>query len=299
MSGVDANVDQPAALPTPAAVAESMTTAEPEAQLPAAEPCAYLHPEIGAALDLGAGPPGMVHRRLAEFPGETQQAMADALGIRRHMVTWSVAALALLKDPDAVPASQTTARCVRAQLSGFLDRHDEALGDEARTIVSDLVDLCRASEAAAAARQQQVAEDAAERGTYVTGVYVYTLAHYLNHPVAPAEDDFSSDRTLLKVGMSSVDAHQRVRRQSNTGLPEPPMLLRVYACGDDDAQEMERSFHRLLDAFGHGSRRQRGAGKEWFLTSLDALDELADVLCMDTAYSNEDEEDGDDDDDDE
>ncbi|MCY3839244.1 MAG: GIY-YIG nuclease family protein, partial [Gammaproteobacteria bacterium] len=109
------------------------------------------------------------------------------------------------------------------------------------------------------------------------GIYVYTLPHYLRHPKQPADDPgYSSNKTLLKVGMSDRDVLERVRQQG-TGLPEPPVLLRVFTSKDRPLTEVEATMHKLLGAFDHNPNRERGAGKEWFLTLLPALDALASV----------------------
>lgn len=41
---------------------------------------------------------------------------------------------------------------------------------------------------------------------------------------------------------------------------------------------MERKYHALLASAGHERESARNAGREWFLTNLDYLDTIADVL---------------------
>ena len=106
-------------------------------------------------------------------------------------------------------------------------------------------------------------------------MYVYTLPHYLTVPASPTDG-----RTWLKVGWTAGSPEERIVAQSPfTGTPEPPVLLRVWWC-DGDARETERAVHRLLLVFGHGRRAVRGAGREWFLTSLEVLDEVVSVLGL-------------------
>ena len=190
-----------------------------------------------------------------------------------------------------IPATRSPAATAKRYIRGFIKRHDSRIGSGSLLHLSYLADQCEQAEREMSIKQQTAAVDAAEDAAQ-PGVYVYTLPHYLNNPMKPAESDFSNDRTLFEVGMSSGDVHQRIQQQVNTGLPEPPMLLRVYECDADEAADMESIFHRILSAFDHDPLRHRGAGKEWFMTSLVALDELADVLGLNTVdYYDEDEED--------
>lgn len=70
-----------------------------------------------------------------------------------------------------------------------------------------------------------------------------------------------------------------------TVAPEPRRILRLYLPRDeaDDVREIERKFHRLLDAAGHaGPRRasveRQTGGTEWSATSLEFLDDIASVM---------------------
>jgi len=111
----------------------------------------------------------------------------------------------------------------------------------------------------------------------ISGIYVYVLPHYWNFRY-----DQDSGRTLLKVGRSSRDVIQRFRNQTRTtALPEEPLLLRIYPVEDGDrSAEIERKFHRLLEAADHDRSRARTGGTEWFLTSLRFLDEVASTLGL-------------------
>ncbi len=111
----------------------------------------------------------------------------------------------------------------------------------------------------------------------VTGVYVYALPHYLRYPYDP-----DSGRTLLKVGRSGRDVIERFRNQTRTtALPEEPLPLRVYpTLTSEKAVEVERLYHRLLEAADHDRSRARTGGTEWFLTSVRFLDEIANVLGL-------------------
>jgi hypothetical protein len=110
----------------------------------------------------------------------------------------------------------------------------------------------------------------------ISGVYVFTLPHYLRYPV-----DTETGNTYLKVGHSQSGVVNRFIEQTRTtALPEDPILLRVYPT--ENAEEMETEFHRLLVAGGHLRTTGASAGREWFLTNLDYLDEIAGRLGLET-----------------
>ncbi len=115
-----------------------------------------------------------------------------------------------------------------------------------------------------------------------SGVYVYSLPHYLVHPI-----ELDTRRTLLKVGHSSVDVFNRAQSQSRTtALPEDPVLLRIYPC--ELTAQTEATFHAWLSQAGHlrpGSTKF--AGTEWFLTTLEFLDDIAIGLGLNIEVVNE------------
>jgi hypothetical protein len=113
------------------------------------------------------------------------------------------------------------------------------------------------------------------------GVYVYSLPIYLRHPV-----EVDTGRTLLKVGHSAVDVFSRVASQSRTtALPEDPVLLRIYPC--DSSARVEAQFHDALSRAGHLRPGITSyAGKEWFLTTVDFLDQVANTLRLEIQVVN-------------
>ena len=128
--------------------------------------------------------------------------------------------------------------------------------------------------------QEQEGNETGESKEFRSGIYVYTLPHYIHHPVSSPPDDNSTPRTLLKVGRSRVDVEGRIRQQSTTALPEPPMILRAYSNPKEDVKTLEERIHRMLDAADHNPNREKGAGKEWFLTNLKFLDAIAASLDL-------------------
>lgn len=124
----------------------------------------------------------------------------------------------------------------------------------------------------------QATSEAESAGT--PGIYVYTLPHYRRHPIDP-----ESGKTFLKVGHSARDALYRAGAQARfTALPEDPVLLRIYPT--DESASTERLFHDWLEAADHQGTRTGRAGKEWFLTSIKFLDQIASSLELEKIAVN-------------
>ena len=182
-----------------------------------------------------------------------------------------------------VPSSATRARQAAWCIGDFLE--EDTLSSEARNYLESL----RAQLREKAASQQALREDAIEieaadqelsvRAERIPGVYVYTFRHYLQHP-----NDLDTGQCWLKVGSTTQDAWKRVTDQSRlTSMPEDPKLLRIYHSKSMTPAEIEDRFHRVLDAAGHerSSARHVKAGTEWFSTTLELLDTLAEILHLD------------------
>jgi hypothetical protein len=63
-----------------------------------------------------------------------------------------------------------------------------------------------------------------------------------------------------------------------TGMPEDPLLLRVYTT--DDPTAAEKDFHMLLDAAEHQRSVGAAVGKEWFVTTVKYCDAVATALKL-------------------
>jgi T5orf172 domain-containing protein len=95
---------------------------------------------------------------------------------------------------------------------------------------------------------------------------------------------------LMKVGQSNHDVILRFRSQTRTtALPEEPILLRIYRTTESTVaiKSIESDFHRLLEAADHYRSVERTAGKEWFVTSMRFLDEVARVMRLPIVFVNE------------
>ena len=115
------------------------------------------------------------------------------------------------------------------------------------------------------------------------GVYAYSMPHYLNYPCK--EDP---DRYWFKVGRTSGNFESRViESHRKTGLPEDPVVRRTYFSQSMSPIEMENKFHKLLVASGLQTDARYG-GVEWFATTEDQLDAIAEVLGFEITKPQED-----------
>ena len=221
--------------------------------------------------------------------------LADQLGISVGTVYDILRTLSAIEE-EKIPGSSSTALIVRGRIRGFLDKHDKVLNHEAKGYLESLWNKCHdiARNQTKIEQEQAQQEDDTARAEElkIPGIYVYTLPHYQKYPVRVSDDDREGNRTLLKVGKSNVDAKKRVADQNVTGLPEIPILLRIYGQDNfgnsmDKWRNIEDKFHETLIKFGHFRNKrpnERGAGQEWFLTDIYALDQLAIILGLEIKY---------------
>lgn len=115
------------------------------------------------------------------------------------------------------------------------------------------------------------------------GVYAYSLPHYLNYPCK-----VDPDRYWFKVGRTNGNFDSRViESHRKTGLPEDPVVRRTYFSPSMSPKDMENKFHKLLKASGLQTDARYG-GEEWFATTEDQLDAIAEVLGFEVTKSQED-----------
>lgn len=183
-----------------------------------------------------------------EIPNSTNIALAAARRVRKWLKT--------------VPLS--------AELRADLEALEQKLTSKADNVEAQL------EEAEGAVKASEAAE---AKGT--PGIYVYTLPHYVRHPVDP-----DTGKTFLKVGHSAKDAYYRAGSAGRlTALPEDPILLRIYPVAESAAAE--KKFHDWLRDADHVAARTKRGGAEWFLTSTKFLDRIAKSLDLDIEIVNE------------
>ena len=191
----------------------------------------------------------------------------------------------VLRGATPAPKSPTMAlQCCR-QIASFIRRHPQ-LSAAAKELLDSRRQECESNAEEYDEPESITSEDDLSSGDKA-GVYVYTLPHYLHHPVRGKPDESSTPRTFLKVGKSDGDIDGRIRQQTTTALPEPPIKLRTYQ-GDEGPVVLEKRIHAMLDAADHNPNREKGAGKEWFLTNLKFLDAIASMLGLKIHRYNED-----------
>ncbi len=114
--------------------------------------------------------------------------------------------------------------------------------------------------------------------TIQNGIYVYSFPTYLHFGTVEDQEVF-----WLKIGSTKNSVWQRIVEQNRqTSMPEDPKLLRIYHKNQMDIDAIEQKFHTTLDRVGHerSAARRTKAGKEWFASTLDAIDAIAELLDL-------------------
>lgn len=227
---------------------------------------------------------GEVWRYLQE--GKSDHEIAAIYNTKFPTWVWSFRRYLKVIEGGPLPSAPTVVRSSSLYLEAFLKRHTSRLSPEvSKELERRLGQLKNLQARTEGEGNEPVTESVRVREEEilkqkVVGVYVYTLPHYLAHPVSPAEDDTLSDRTLFKVGKSDSDVIRRFNEQQRiTALPEKPLLVRIYT-GVEDKGNVEARFHALLSAADHRRNQGRAAGTEWFLTSLRFLDAIAEDMGL-------------------
>lgn len=114
--------------------------------------------------------------------------------------------------------------------------------------------------------------------TIQNGIYVYSFPTYLHFGTVEDPDVF-----WLKIGSTKNSVWQRIVEQNRqTSMPEDPKLLRIYHKDSMDIDSIEQKFHSTLERVGHerSAARRTKAGKEWFASTLDAIDAIAELMDL-------------------
>lgn len=127
-------------------------------------------------------------------------------------------------------------------------------------------------------------------------IYVYTLRRYELPIEVPKSETNPIDRTYYKVGCTSVGYKERIKAQIKTAIPEAPIIRRVYKLSDKDEalskelkdkliRDYENNIHSVLESAGHDYAKQ-DSGVEWFITNLDLIDAISEVLGLQCFIKN-------------
>ena len=239
---------------------------------------------------------GDVFRAMKGDVNREPQAISDELGLPNVNSIYSYKRLILtLLEERRQSNAPTVCGDTAIALRSFVKRHRGRLSpDRIRTLEELEAEHRRvASNPEEIARENQQNEQlAVEPSTTSTrgGIYVYSYPHYLKYPVLPIDEVDSAPRTYLKVGKTTQDAETRVRQQNTTEIPEPPVFLRHYTLPEGaNLADTERILHNHLSAVDHNrvNQRRSGAGSEWFLTHLTAVDSTAALLNLSVEYEHE------------
>lgn len=239
--------------------------------------------EIDALLSESKGQLGSVAVGLKQGISDPNDLVEVGAAANVGAVSNILANIRAIRDGD-IPQSPSRARGALGAARSFLKQHRDTLSIPAVEHLESVITACdaAANDRSAQEREEEQLQDkgqALEDALEVQGgVYVYTYPHYWRYPTAEG-----TRRTYLKIGMTTKDAEVRVRQQARqTGLPEDPLLLRVYQSDERDPRDLEKAFHRLVSAADHVCGETTTGGKEWFETSVEFLDTIAATLNLHT-----------------
>ena len=236
--------------------------------------------EVRAILDEDESLLGRIYRH--KLAGRTPQEIAEAEGNQTPAFVYNYSVQITAIVDDDVPASVWAADAVAKKLRRWL--RTKELSSPLREDLTRL-EATAQSRADDTLAQEAELEEAVSKTRHAEqastpGIYVYTLPHYLKHPI-----EEGSGKTLLKVGHSASDAYYRAGAAGRlTALPEDPILLRIYPT--DQSAQTEREFHAWLRDADHLAGRGRRTGAEWFVTSPKFLDRVARSLGLEVREVN-------------
>jgi hypothetical protein len=182
--------------------------------------------------------------------------------------------------PNSASISRNAARSITRLIKNGEAISIETLG-YLNTVRSKLIQNAEAENAVQHDQESIAAQSAVlakKASTIQNGIYVYSFPTYIHFGTIEDNDVY-----WLKIGSTKNSVWQRIVEQNRqTSMPEDPKLLRIYHREGMDIDEVERKFHQTLDRVGHerSAARRTKAGKEWFATTLDAVDALAELIDL-------------------
>jgi len=231
----------------------------------------------------GPGQLGTVYRAMVKLPDAGPTALLPLTDCANPGVVGNRRVIIFAIMDGTMPTSASVARqAVSTVRTMYKKEQDEGVRFHLAHVLADLEAEATSTQAVAEETQQLESDSAvlADALRQSAGVYVYTYPHYWRHPYVP-----DSERRLLKVGRTTHQSWHRILRQvRQTGMPEDPLLLRVYKT--DDPPATEKIFHMLLDAAEHHRTVGTAVGKEWFITTVDYCDAVATALKLEVLKGN-------------
>ena len=249
--------------------------------------------EINDALQKSDSGLGRVARAMAEGITSPTDLVTAGAGANAG-ATWNMARVVRYIQEATPPKAPSVAASTGRSIGGVLKDNPE-LSQEAVAYLQalrQLVDTVAKDDEAVTGEQvrlREASEELTEKVERLGGVYVYTFSTYLKVPAK-----FDPERFWLKIGQTGRLVKKRVSEQlRSTAMPEDPVILRVYTDPkgetvgfEVDYVVLEKKFHKLLISAGHSRTSARSGGTEWFATTLEFLDEIAETLDLDIETSD-------------
>jgi len=180
--------------------------------------------------------------------------------------------------------SSNVANYARRAIDRFLENSPE-LSQEAKDVLQErrrrLIEIVSDKTAIQNDTRELISESAKLEETLSSiknAIYVYTFPTYYR---AGVDGDF--DIRWMKIGLTTNNVWQRILDQNRqTSMPEDPIVIRVYHKEGIDLQETERKIQETLRRVKHeqSSAKNTKAGKEWFATTEDSIDAIAELLGL-------------------
>lgn len=246
-------------------------------------PAGRIREELGEMLRQNDGQIGLVYRlwskgvkKNKEFVDRGAAANSGAAGNIRATIEAVMEGI--------IPSGPTVAVIARSAVNGLIRRNSQ-MSKPTKQYLEAL--LQRLSERADDQESRDVEErNFAEETEQIqkelgrrSGVYVYSFPMCLRNVKMT-----DPDRWLYKIGKSDGAVLRRVLNQS-TGMPEAPVLLRVYVHKTLSPIKVEKKFRRALLAAGHENVRtldqklsKKHGAREWFATRLEFLDQVGELM---------------------
>lgn len=224
---------------------------------------------------------GQVYALYAEGVTDAKELVARTDAANRGVVYNNLAMIRALLE-EKIPKGASMSRQSSWAVGRILKNHPD-MNPELKKYLSDLkVQLNNNTENLHAVLHDQEKIDqqsdslAKQASEIQNGIYVYSFPTYLHYGTV-------EDPTVawFKIGSTQNSVWQRIVDQNRqTSMPEDPKLLRIYHKPNMNIDEIEKRFHSTLERVGHerSTARRTKAGTEWFASTLDAIDAIAELM---------------------
>ena len=236
-----------------------------------------LYQELAQALRSNDGQLGKIFA-LLESGKVTNRELVDGGGAANQGAAANLRVTVKAVLDGALPSGPSVAAQARRSIGGLI-RDNRGLSEAARVHLEGLRTKLEAIATDSAAIELEdrdlavLSKDLERALEKMAGVYVFTLPSFYR-----AVQKTDPERFWFKIGKTDRSAGMRVREIMKTGLPEDPVILRVYSHPTRTPMEIETEFHKLLISAGHYRAVGDQTGRDWFATNLDFLNAVASAL---------------------